>query len=172
MIGLADKLRALDVVRWNMVPTQRQQSLAEHTFMVAMIAEQIANECGIGAGMVIHMALYHDLEEVMTGDIPSPTKRKLKEAGINFGATGMFNQLGYWSEGALPRDHAIVKCADLIADIVFLKRYGKTFYADLVLNKMTWGFMGYLDSAAVSDAVRTAALKTLAMCSDDQMNLP
>lgn len=172
MIGIADKLRALDIIRWNMVPTQRQQSLAEHTFMVAMIAEQIANECGIGAGMVIHMALYHDLEEVMTGDIPAPTKRKLKEAGVNFGAGGPLNHLGYWSEGATPRDHAIVKCADYIADIIFLKRYGRTFYADLVLNKLTWRFMEYLDPAVVSDVVRTAALKTLALCGDDQMNLP
>ena len=170
MIGIADKLRALDVIRWNMVPTQRQQSLAEHTFMVAMIAEQIASECSIGAGMVVHMALYHDLEEVMTGDIPAPTKRKLKEAGINFGAMGIFNQLGYWREGSLPRDHAIVKCADYIADIVFLHRYGKTSYAHLVLDRLTVNFTTHLRD--VSDGVRVAALKTLALCGNDQMNLP
>src|SRR4030065_2090282 len=116
MIGLADKLRALDVIRFNMVPTQRQQSLAEHTFMVAMVAEHIANELGLSSSphRVIKMSLYHDLEEVMTGDIPAPTKRKLKDAGVGF--DGLFNQLGYWDEGATPRDIAVVKAADYIAD--------------------------------------------------------
>lgn len=170
MIGIADKLRALDVIRWNMVPTLRQQSLAEHTFMVALIAEHISNELGLGANKTIHMALYHDLEEVMTGDIPSPTKAKLKEAGVNFGSAGPFNQLGYWDEGALPRDIAIVKAADYIADIIFLRRYGKTTYALLVMDRLSKAFMDYIDT--LSETTRSAALKTFALCGDSEMKLP
>ena len=170
MIGIADKLRALDIIRWNMVPTQRQQSLAEHTFMVAMIAEQIANELGLSSSphRVIKMALYHDLEEVMTGDIPAPTKQKLKS---EFGSmTQIFNSLGYWDEGATLCDIAVVKAADYIADMIFLKRYGHTPYADLVLNRLAVKFTEFLSTA--SDSVHDAALKTLAMCANDKMNLP
>ncbi len=172
MIGIADKLRALDIIRWNMVPTQRQQSLAEHTFMVAMIAEHIANELGLSSSpqRAIKMALYHDLDEVMSGDIPAPTKAKLREAGVNFGAGGPFDQLGYWDEGATPRDIAIVKAADYIADMVFLKRYGHTPYANLVLDRLAAKFTEFLGT--ISDSVHDAALKTFALCANDQMNLP
>lgn len=172
MIGVADKLRALDVTRWNMVPTFRRQSLAEHTFMVALIAEQIANELGIGSTMVIHMSLYHDLEEVMTGDIPAPTKQKLREVGVNFGVGGPLDQLGYWNEGATPREIVIVKAADYIADIVFLRRYGKTPYALLVMDRLSKNFMDYMDGRDISSAVRSAVLKTFALCGDDKMMLP
>ena len=168
MIGIADKLRALDIIRWNMVPLQRQQSLAEHTFMVAMVAEHIANELGITTGAVIRLALYHDLEEVMTGDIPAPTKRALENTGVNFGA--VFNKLGFIDLTAPPNASTIVKAADYIADIIYLRRYGNMPYAVLVMDRLSKNFWDYLET--VPDQVKDAALKTFALCGNDQMELP
>lgn len=168
MIGIADKLRALDIIRWNMVPTQRQQSLAEHTFMVALVAEHIANELGLPTGAILRLALYHDLEEVMTGDIPAPTKRKLENTGLNFNA--VFNQLGFLDITAPPNAIVIVKAADYIADIIYLRRYGNTKYALLVMDRLSKNFWDYVDK--LPDEIKDAALKTFALCGDDQMNLP
>ncbi len=89
------RLRAADVKRWHIVRTRAQQSVAEHSFNVAILARHMLDEFFttydlrnmMGALTVDHMlvsmarfrvqelALNHDLLEVLTGDIPSPFKK-------------------------------------------------------------------------------------------------
>jgi HD superfamily phosphohydrolase YqeK len=149
-----------------MVPMSRQQSLAEHTFMVALVAEHLANSLGLTTHHVVRLALYHDLEEVMTGDIPAPAKRKLEEAGVNFDL--VFNQLGFRDPNLFDTDYVIVKCADYIADIVYLTRYADSPYAKMVLTRMRANLDAYLtDSPTI---LVNAVKKTLQEA--HEMNLP
>jgi 5'-deoxynucleotidase YfbR-like HD superfamily hydrolase len=57
--------------RYHTVQTLTQETVAEHSFYVAMFCQLIAFP---GASLLL-AALAHDLAEHKTGDIPSPTKR-------------------------------------------------------------------------------------------------
>lgn len=65
------------VKRWVVAPTHREQSVAEHSYRVAIIAMHLAmaldrTEAQIHAVTV--QALYHDADERLSGDIPGPVK--------------------------------------------------------------------------------------------------
>lgn len=72
------------VKRWVVAPAHREQSVAEHTFRVMVIARELSNakytdERGtFGMGLteeeVVIYAMSHDAEELLTGDIPGPMK--------------------------------------------------------------------------------------------------
>ncbi len=69
------------VTRWGIARTLRQQSIADHQFMVAVYANDIC--CKLGVDMVLHLdvlqhALWHDTEEeIFSGDMPGPSKRAM-----------------------------------------------------------------------------------------------
>lgn len=70
------RCRLAHVPRWVIVPTYRHQSVAEHTFRVMAIAKALAfwtAKPGL-VDQVTHLAMDHDLEEAITGDIPAPAK--------------------------------------------------------------------------------------------------
>ncbi len=67
------------VPRWTIVRTLQHQSVAEHSYYVALYAGQIADMIGWTgdrAALLDH-ALRHDLEEGFMSDIPGPSKRKI-----------------------------------------------------------------------------------------------
>jgi 5'-deoxynucleotidase len=68
------------IQRWALMRSAVPENVAEHTFQVALLTHAL---CTIGrevfgkqvdAGQAVILALFHDAEEVMTGDIPSPVK--------------------------------------------------------------------------------------------------
>ena len=65
--------------RWALMRNTRQENLSEHSLMAAVIAHAL---CVIGnrrlhknldGNRAAVLALYHDAEEILTGDLPSPT---------------------------------------------------------------------------------------------------
>lgn len=75
-----------NIYRWAVVPTIRRQSVAEHSFFVACLVSHLCRETGIEKAVgvtrdeLVQAALFHDLDEVITGDIPGPTYRVVKSA--------------------------------------------------------------------------------------------
>lgn len=80
---LMRKSRGLNYqTRWNMYPKTRPESIAEHTFNVALFTLAILviknngnislTDCEAVVG-----SLLHDIEEAVTGDIPTLTKRSM-----------------------------------------------------------------------------------------------
>ena len=143
----AEQLRACHVKRWHIVQTAREQTLAEHSFAVAVLTGSLAASMEY-KGLLHHgrqlellqYALSHDLIEVRTGHIPTPFKRYLETAG---GGPGIVER----AEDLVDPDHcgamrtvegtaveSIVKLADLIEAIYFLQDNGLGAHAKVVLD--------------------------------------
>ena len=80
-------MRASDVKRWHIVATNRTQSVADHSYRVAVIAGELATEMGwmnVDKLQVMAMAIAHDQHEALYGDIPTPAKRQPLELPDNW----------------------------------------------------------------------------------------
>jgi len=110
-------MRLSVVPRWVVVPTIQKQSVAEHCFNVERIARQIAQQWfnirdTDRLDRISQLALHHDDDEAITGDIPSPAKTILSEKYLDNRA-----RLWYNAHGSLG---LIVKLADLMEMYRFL----------------------------------------------------
>ena len=68
------------VARWAVVPHVRSQSVAEHSFYVALYTDKLCQMLEWGdlhTSIAVSYALRHDMFEIFSGDIPSPAKRTL-----------------------------------------------------------------------------------------------
>lgn len=125
---IQDLMLAQDVKRWTIVRTIRDQSLAEHTFNVVMISRAIAKEMNIDDTKIIKYALDHDLDEILTGDIPTPAKERLK---INTAYDGKsFKECD-------STEASIVAMADIIEAIAFITDNQVGRHAHVVGNYLT-----------------------------------
>jgi hypothetical protein len=82
--SIKDLMKATYVTRWHTVDTVKNQSLAEHQWNVCMMSVHLALSMGLDDQTVSEIrnkALIHDMEEVWTGDLPSPYKESLKRTG-------------------------------------------------------------------------------------------
>ncbi len=68
------------ISRWALMKNTRTENLAEHSFHVAVLAHALAviarDVFGkeIDPGRAASAALYHDMSEILTGDLPTPIK--------------------------------------------------------------------------------------------------
>lgn len=80
MSSLADFIlnrRLAQVKRYHATPLHQNETVAEHSFYVAIIARtlcDVVDEKGISILEVVEKALIHDIEEMFTGDIIQPFK--------------------------------------------------------------------------------------------------
>lgn len=67
------------VPRWSIVWTLTRDTLSNHSFFVALYANQIARmiEWNGPVAMVLWRGLTHDLDETITGDIVAPVKKEI-----------------------------------------------------------------------------------------------
>jgi 5'-deoxynucleotidase len=145
-LTIYEQLRACHVKRWHIVQTSREQTLAEHSFAVAVIAGSLAAAMrwnGLlqesGKLKLLQWALAHDIIEVRTGDMPTPFKRDLEAVG----GKGIVEK----AEDRVDADtmaayrqvrgtdiETIVKLADQIEAIFFLQDNGVGAHAKQVLD--------------------------------------
>lgn len=159
-----DILRASGVTRWHIVRTVRPQSLAEHTFDVVMIARAIAKGAGYDDYEIIKAALLHDLDEIITGDIPTPTKNRAMGNGWDL------NKLYKDVTGREldPDESLIIKIADRMADLYWLWVHALGPHANRVYEIMADDFNQHVRSDSVPDNIREAALQVqMQMLSED-----
>lgn len=78
-LGIGDIIRASDVDRFTVLNVARRQSIAEHTFNVVMLVRAYCKLTDRDDVSLIKAALEHDLDEIRTGDIPTPVKLIMQE---------------------------------------------------------------------------------------------
>jgi 5'-deoxynucleotidase YfbR-like HD superfamily hydrolase len=125
-----DVLRNTHVTRWHIVDFVKNQSVAEHSFNVALLAGFLAQKKGLPWQEVMISALYHDLGEALTGDMPTV----LKEA-INYSdpVEHRMKYLGAPIKESNPEYKEVIKLADLVDAVYFLKKYGIGIHAEQVM---------------------------------------
>ncbi|MBR5542490.1 MAG: 5'-deoxynucleotidase [Oscillospiraceae bacterium] len=68
------------ISRWSLMRNTRQENVAEHSYHVAVLANALAVISrdvfgkNIDPARVAASALYHDMPEILTGDLPTPIK--------------------------------------------------------------------------------------------------
>ncbi len=68
------------IERWALMRNSRQENISEHSLEVAMLAHGLAiisnEKCGgqLDVERIALMGLYHDANEIITGDMPTPVK--------------------------------------------------------------------------------------------------
>ncbi|MDF1524082.1 MAG: 5'-deoxynucleotidase, partial [Trueperaceae bacterium] len=101
------------IQRWGLMRNTRTENIQEHSLQVAMIAHALAlfeNE-RLGARVVdpdrtALLAVYHDAEEVITGDLPTPVKYfnpKVREAVDGLEEVAKRKLLGLLPEALRPQ---------------------------------------------------------------------
>lgn len=63
-----------NVRRWSHAYCHKEEFVIEHTAIVSLIALKIGMDIGADMHTLLQRALLHDMEEIITGDIPTPTK--------------------------------------------------------------------------------------------------
>lgn len=91
-----DILLAQHVKRWHMIRMRDQQSVAEHSYNVAMLTVKMLRDLNKEGGYdispeeilgVLEWALCHDIHEIEHGDVPSPS-------GVDRGDT----EVTFWNQ--------------------------------------------------------------------------
>lgn len=110
---IQEKMRISSVQRWHIVPTSKEQTLADHTCRVQILAMDIAMALGYvnenmesGLASIMFRSLVHDIEEITKGDIPGHTKRHIRD---EFLPTDMVRR--------------VVKLADVLESYYFIHQY-------------------------------------------------
>lgn len=128
-LRITDLLALSHVPRWSIVPRLKEQTVADHTFRVIVIALELNTRLGLlperclNIGDMVLAILYHDVSECKTGDVPTPAK-------IAMGYDP--DQLKHckWLEGLDPYEslpealRMIISIADQLEAFTWLERWG------------------------------------------------
>lgn len=157
-ITLKDILRAGHVTRWQIVRTARHQTLAEHMYLVTVLAQHIYGVVCPAKNsqeemLLLRWALLHDRPEILMGDIATPLKVKLR-ALVEYDPIAAIEKsidpeyarvLDAVSGTAIA---AVVKIADLQEGISFLHTEGMSSHAKAVMSKMIARHSAFVDECA------------------------
>lgn len=147
-LTLADLARSGHVTRWHSVRTSRDQTLAEHHYMVTRISNRLAKDI-IGADLtdsgllrIMEYASLHDTPELLMGDLPSPLKRHIEQlTGDENPIEAVEREIAPWLfdlkesiHRTNPEHLIIVKLADIIDALVFISDEGIGAHAKKVIQ--------------------------------------
>lgn len=163
-LRVKDITRAGHVNRWQIVRTQRQQTNGEHMYIVTMLAEVIFERMiksnpsmkklnlNILHLLLLKWGMRHDLPEVITGDMATPVKKAIRRLV----GKDIILELEYEIDPEYKAIHQevdgteiwyIVKIADIIEAIVFLKTEGIGSHAKSVCDKLQNKFIETMHEA-------------------------
>lgn len=154
-MNIKEKLLLQQVKRYPISYTNRDQSVAEHSYNVLLIAlwlieEEMDRDL---EAEVIQYAIHHDMDEIETGDIPSPFKRRLRTECPS--VIKLLDGEHY----VTPEVKAIVKLADCLEAIYYAREFGGSryttgkIYPDIVAN-----FHHCANTGGMRDSVRLRAI--------------
>lgn len=162
------------VPRWGIVRVLRNQNVAEHSFYVAIYADQIAEliDWGGDRAMLLRLALSHDWDEILTSDVAAPAKKVIqKSSGFGWAMVERWLRGGMrervkdydrWNSGVIEEKgpeaeaHTIVKLADLLEAILYLADEqnmgnGNVIDRRIYLEDVLWASISKLDGFSTKE---------------------
>jgi len=163
-IGIKDIARTGHTTRWQIVRTARDQTLAEHLYLVTVYSNYLADGIykpvgGIGEHekLIMHKwAMTHDLPEVFIGDIATPTKELIKKVTKDQSVVDKIEQMIDPDHNSLRRMVEntsigyIVKIADYIEAISFLNEEGIGKHANEVKSRLVGKLASKIQEASIT----------------------
>jgi 5'-deoxynucleotidase len=121
------------MVRYAGEVTANPESLSEHSYSVLLFAVQIAKLSNLTVDFerLVSIAMFHDVAEIMLGDIPTPLKTgELKKENLELekqAINTLNNKWKIWTGGVNTYNHddltdiesRIVKLADLLSAVIY-----------------------------------------------------
>jgi 5'-deoxynucleotidase YfbR-like HD superfamily hydrolase len=107
------------VPRWTIIRTLRAQSVAEHSYFVALYAKRIGELLGLSLeemAELVWAALVHDADEMITGDVPTPSKKR----HLYIHRDRVLDDMGYGEPDISAYSKDILKVADVYEACMFL----------------------------------------------------
>lgn len=142
MLSLRHRLRASHVKRWHIVECTKVQTVAEHSFNVALLVEEICKILQADdefKSRAMRYAIHHDVPEVVLGDLPTSVKSVFGDDAIDEvdKVSRELDPFAHEDDLAIER---IVKLADLLDSVIFLAQYGVGTHAakvrDLIIRNV------------------------------------
>lgn len=138
---LLDLLALSHVPRWTIIATSRQQSVAEHSHRVAVIAQYILDDIAPSASNgwheeILRWAIMHDGPEAITGDIPTPFKRILHESGFETSESQACEWYSEEKRKVSAVKKSVVSLADTIEAVSFISKWGTGAVAKRIAEEM------------------------------------
>lgn len=121
-----DVMRMMVVKRWGIVSMTRAQSVAEHSYNVAMMALNIYNNSRrleVSVEWMLTLALTHDLPEIHTGDIPMSLKTDDIKQAVKEYENAAYPKLSAFKQQSKEIELLVVKIADIMEAITYCRRY-------------------------------------------------
>ena len=139
---IQDVARSSNVTRWHSVNCHRYPSIAEHSFLVIMYSREILYRINPNATnderlLLLEYSAFHDLPEVLTGDMATPVKRRLESLfpdgespldDIEEALCPDYKDLKYEIKGTYLA--VVAKLADVLEAIKFIDIEGKRNTSD------------------------------------------
>lgn len=168
-------LKLSSIQRWGILEMSKPQSVAEHSFNVAIIANELlsVHKHDIDPktrSLTFEWALVHDVPESMTGDIPTPTKKwlcdKLREIETdNFPDYAAAKELLQHSAPGV-----FVKVADWIEAYVYARKFCVDDCKEDVMSDMIGRLRDYV--LGIDDKDLRRMVKKSILDTQDAFNLP
>lgn len=123
-------IRNMDVVtRWSTIRTLHRQDLAQHSYYVAVYADQIARFINVRIPAAVNeldtmrYALWHDVPETSSGDAPGPYKRLTQDHAKADALDARIMEAKFddlaWMK-PLDREMAVVKLAEALDETFYM----------------------------------------------------
>lgn len=155
---LAERLRTAHVTRWQIIRTARQQTLAEHLYLVRVLTVAMCEAASfdkMSSVVAENWALEHDVPEVKTGDLATPVKAAMREAvphddpirRIELSYSDSYRILYNQVKNDFPHVRTLVKMADTLEAVMFLDVEGIGVHAKIVQHDLWMSLLVMLDQA-------------------------